>query len=251
MCGRFNLRSSVSDIVSVFLPGFGASDFSYLESSHQARYNIAPTQPILCVVQPDQPLVGIHGRSSIDGGNEGSQERTLAAFRWGLVPSWAKDIAIGNRMINARSETAAEKPSFKSALKSRRCVIPADGYYEWQKTETGKQPYEFFAIDGKPLALAGLWERNSKVLPNGETLYTCTILTTSSNGFTSDIHDRMPVILSGDSLDEWLDPKFSDMQAVESMLVPAAEDLLGKRPVSRMLNNVRNQGAELLQADAE
>lgn len=247
MCGRFNLRTSVAEINRIFLPGFDATHFGELEP----RYNIAPTQPILCVVEPNAPLTVAQPEIPSASGDlqETARGRMLARFRWGLVPTWAQDLGIGNRMINARAETAAEKPSFKSALKSRRCIIPADGFYEWQSTESGKQPYEFSACEGNPLAIAGLWERNSKILPAGQTLYTCTILTTSANRFMSEIHDRMPVILPREAWDRWLDPGFSDVGAVESMLISAPEDTLRKRPVSRKLNNVRNQGADLLEVD--
>lgn len=231
MCGRFNLRTSVSQIAQIFLPGFDPSSLPTAEP----RYNIAPTQPILCVVDP--------------GAQEQNTARRLTYFRWGLIPPWAKEMSIGNSMINARGETVAEKRSFKPALKSRRCIIPVDGYYEWLRTETGKQPYEFSAATGGLLALAGLWEKNKIVSDNAETVYTCTIITTGANEFMAEIHDRMPVILPTSSWEQWLDPEFTDIEAAQKMLHAAPNDLLVKRPVSRKLNNVRNQGAELLRPD--
>ena len=224
MCGRFNLHSPASDIARQFLPGVDLEPSSEL----LPRYNIAPTQPIACVVQS-------------------SGNRQLDLFRWGLVPSWANDLAIGNKMINARSETAAEKPSFRSAFKSRRCLIPMNGYYEWKATDSGKQPYEFFAADGSLLAVAGLWEQNKKVLPDSQPLRSCTILTTSGNRFTSDIHDRMPVILPESHWDQWLDPEFADKPFLQSLMISAPDEYLLRREVSRQVNNVRNQGESLLQ----
>ena len=247
MCGRFNLRTSVAEIADIFMLDFDSIHFGQIEP----RYNIAPTQPILCVVESSDPLTGarLENRDEFVEHPILPSGRRLAQFRWGLVPTWAKELAIGNRMINARAETAAEKPSFKSALKARRCIIPADGYYEWQSTESGKQPYEFNRSDGKPLALAGLWERNDKLLPDGQPLYTCTILTTSANQMMSKIHDRMPVILPREAWDRWLEPSFTDTGELASMMVSAPEGTLCMRPVSRRLNNVRNQGADLLKAD--
>ncbi|WP_164102974.1 SOS response-associated peptidase [Candidatus Laterigemmans baculatus] len=228
MCGRFNLRTSVAEIAQRFLPGIDRTSLP----PWQPRYNIAPTQSILCVLQPE---VG--------------QPRQLSLFRWGLVPSWADDVKIGNRMINARSETAAEKPSFRAAWKSRRCLIPADGYYEWQKTAEGKQPYEINASDGSLLALAGLWERNDKADAGGQPLYSCTILTTAANRFAAQIHDRMPVILRDDFIDRWLDPSFRDPELLHQATAAVDEGMLQMHPVSKRLNAVTNEGADLLNSN--
>lgn len=225
MCGRFNLRTPVADIAQRFLPGVDRRSLP----EWQPRYNIAPTQSILCVVQP---AVG--------------EPRQLSLFRWGLVPAWADDPKIGNRMINARSETAAEKPAFRAAWKTRRCLIPADGYYEWQQTAEGKQPYEITASDGRLLPLAGLWERNEKVDPASQPLYSCTILTTAANQFASQIHDRMPVIVREDFIDRWLDPGFRDSESLQNATAAVDEDMLRMRPVSKRLNVVSNEGADLL-----
>lgn len=228
MCGRFNLRSSASAIAQQFLPGV---DCSFL-SDVVPRYNIAPTQSIFCVLRPE---VGA--------------SRQMSLFRWGLVPSWADSASIGNNMINARSETAIEKPAFRAAMKSRRCVIPADGYYEWLATKNGKQPYEFSRRDGRLLAFAGLWEQNKRVAPSDHPLLTCTILTTSANAFASRIHDRMPVILADEDIDTWIDPGLKNAEAVRHLMCPADEDILQVRPVSKRLNYVQNQGPDLLEPE--
>lgn len=157
--------------------------------------------------------------------------------RWGLVPSWAKDLAIGNRMINARGETVDTKPSFHKAFATRRCLIPVDGYFEWMKTDDGKQPYLIEPVAGGVLAMAGLWEENRKVSDDGSTIRTCTIITTSANRKTSTLHDRMPVLLDREDHDRWLDPGFRDVQELKGLLVPAAEELLDMTPVSHRVNS--------------
>jgi putative SOS response-associated peptidase YedK len=168
-------------------------------------------------------------------------------MRWGLVPPWADDLAIGNRMINARGETVDQKPSFRKAFASRRCLIPADGYFEWQKTADGKQPYLIELADGGVFAMAGLWEENRKVAGDAAPLLTCTVITTEANQMTGKVHDRMPVILEPEQYDRWLDPGFRDAEALKEMLDPAAEDLLRMTPVSRHVNNPRNDDAECAQ----
>ena len=196
------------------------------------RYNIAPTQSVACVVR------------LTTGG-----PRQLDLFRWGLVPSWADNLAIGSRMINARSETVAEKPSFRKAFASRRCLVISDGYYEWKADGKAKQPYLIEHADGDVFAMAGLWEENRKAVKNVETneaesIKTCTVLTTAGNEFTSDIHDRMPVILSDNQFDRWLDPSNHDTESLQSLLVPAPNELLRRTPVSKHVANVRNVDAE-------
>lgn len=225
MCGRFNLRTSVEGIVQQFLPGVSLD----VCPAQEPRYNIAPTQHIVCVMQPE---VGSH--------------RTLKFMRWGLLPGWANDLTVGNRMINARAETACSKPAFRHAMKTQRCIIPADGYYEWKLEDSGKQPYEFSLRSGRLLAMAGLWEKNSRLGGEGKPILSCTILTTSANPFAGEFHDRMPVLLDDDQIDQWLDPGFSDPAILGEMMRPAPEDWLQCRPVSRRLNFVRNQGASLL-----
>jgi putative SOS response-associated peptidase YedK len=186
MCGRFALiidASLLADVFDVDPP-----------RELEPRFNIAPTQTI--------PIVRAN--------REGSRE--LALVRWGLVPSWAKDEKMGARMINARGETVVEKPSFRSAVKSRRCLIPADGFYEWVRTGEGKQPHFIHFSDARVFAFAGLWERWHKA--SGEPVDTCTVITTSPNELIADLHDRMPVILPQTVYDEWLEPAPLDADRV-------------------------------------
>ena len=192
------------------------------EPELRPRYNIAPTQ--------DVPVV----RSSGGG-------RAWAQLRWGLIPSWAKDPSMGSRMINARSETVAEKPSFRAAFKRRRCLVVADGYYEWQKLGKIKQPYYIHMRDDGPFALAGLWE-TWRGLPAeaSDPLETCTIITTAANDATRPIHDRMPVILAPADYDLWLDPDMEDPQQIESLLGPYESDDLVASAVSTHVNSPKN-----------
>lgn len=189
------------------------------------RYNIAPTQPVPVIRQnPKEPL------------------RELSLCRWGLVPSWAKDPSVAARMINARSETASTKPAFSDALKFRRCLVPADGFYEWQKTGRVKQPYCFEINNGELFAFAGIWDRWNDA--SGKPLETCSILTTTPNAVTSSVHDRMPVILYPDSYDLWLDPGMKDVTAVAELLVPYDARRMRRYPVSSRINSVINDDEE-------
>jgi putative SOS response-associated peptidase YedK len=206
MCGRFALTSPPDVIAALF-------DL-VLPPDVGPRYNIAPTQPVGTVRQGD------------DG-------RTFDLLRWGLVPPWAKDISIGSRMINARSETAATKPAFRSAMKRRRCLIPADGFYEWQPRGSEKQPFFIHAKDGGLLVFAGLWE---SWVQDDEEIESCTILTTEANATTEAMHDRMPVILAPSDFDAWLDPGRQDAAELAPLLRPAPDDLLDAYPVSRRVN---------------
>lgn len=220
MCGRFSLIVDASVLARVFEI-----------DPHQnlkPRFNIAPTQtiPIVCA-----------GRE---------QPREWAEVRWGLVPSWAKDSKIGARMINARGETVAEKPSFRSAVKNRRCLIPADGFYEWAKTDTGKQPNYIHFNDGRAFAFAGLWERWHK--SEGETLDTCTIITTTPNALVAELHDRMPVILAPDVFSEWLEPRPLAPDRLQDLLVPCPTDGMEAYPVSTHVNRPANDDPECVLA---
>jgi putative SOS response-associated peptidase YedK len=192
----------------------------------EPRYNIAPTQDVAVVRQ------------------EGST-RALALLRWGLVPSWSKDPTIGARMINARAETAAEKPAFRAAFKQRRCLVLADGFYEWQSSGQGrqKQPFYIHMKDGKPFALAGLWERWQGD-EGGSTLETCTILTTEPNELVRPIHNRMPVILAPADYGQWLDPAMQQAGPLQAMLQPYPAAALDAYPVSRAVNNARHDSPE-------
>jgi putative SOS response-associated peptidase YedK len=189
------------------------------------RYNIAPTQPVPVIRQnPKEPV------------------RELSLFRWGLIPSWAKDMSGAAMMINARSETASTKPAFRDALNSRRCLIPADGFYEWQKGGKTKRPYCFEVNEGQLFAFAGIWDRWNG--PTGNWIKSCSILTTTPNAVTSTVHDRMPVILDPDCYDLWLDPGMHDMTVVSDMLKPFDARLMRCYPVSSRVNHVANDDAE-------
>jgi putative SOS response-associated peptidase YedK len=246
MCGRFTLRANLQEVVEQFQ--LEAVPDSLPDRLSQARYNIAPTQPVTAIRCPKD-----------------AQHRELVGLRWGLIPSWAKDAAIGNQTINARAETVAEKPAFRSAFKSRRCLIVADGYYEWQKQGKQKQPYFFHRRDDRPFAFAGLYEHWSggagaatipsssttmKSTPSGSTpspWESCTIITTSANEFTQPIHDRMPVILQPADFLRWLDPQEKDRDRLESLLRPYAGDDFVATPVSTHVNNPRHEDPECLQ----
>jgi putative SOS response-associated peptidase YedK len=221
MCGRFAQRSDPKRL---------AKEFKVAEVPQvEARYNIAPTQEILAV------------RELADG-------REMSFFKWGLVPSWAKDTSIGVRLINARSETVEEKPSFREAFKKRRCIIPADGFYEWQRARGKKQPFFFRMRDERPFGFAGLWERWEGEV--GQVINSCTILTTESNHVLQPVHHRMPVILHPDDYELWLDNDVRKSDLVKELLWPyQAEEMIGY-PVGIAINNPRNQGAELIQASA-
>lgn len=216
MCGRFSLTQSAEPIAQIFqLP-----DLPDLKP----RYNIAPSQQVATIIQPTQ--------------------REFRWMRWGLIPSWAKDPKIGNKLINARAETLAEKPSFRNAFKRRRCLIIADGFYEWQKLEKRKQPYYIKMQDGNPFAFAGLWE--SWKSPQGEEIVSCTIVTTAANSLMEPIHDRMPVILSPDECDRWLDSSASEAQVLKNLLKPYNSDEMLAFPVSSTVNSPANDRAECI-----
>jgi putative SOS response-associated peptidase YedK len=218
MCGRYRLSRRKQIIEEHFDIVSGKEDWS-------PRYNIAPTQPVPVIRQnPKEPA------------------RELSLLRWGLIPSWAKDSSVAAKMINARSETAATKPAFGDALKSRRCLIPADGFYEWMRTGKAKQPYCFEVNDGKLFAFAGLWDRWKD--PSGNWVKTCSILTTTPNAATSPVHDRMPVILDPDDYDVWLDPGMKDVAAASALLKPCDARLMRCYPVSTRINHVANDDAE-------
>jgi putative SOS response-associated peptidase YedK len=216
MCGRYELHTQPAALALAFGVPF--------PSQMRPRYNIAPMQ--------DVPIIR---RNS-------SGERELVDVRWGLVPRWAKDPAIGNRMINARSETLAEKPSFRTALKRHRCLLPADGFYEWKQAPSGtKQPIHIGMKDGAPFAFAGLFER--WLSPEGEVLDTCTIITTQSNALLSPLHDRMPVIVAFVAFDRWLDVANED---TAELFTPYPADAMMYYPVSTRVNSVRNDDAKLI-----
>jgi putative SOS response-associated peptidase YedK len=189
------------------------------------RYNIAPSQPVVTIRQDAGELV-----------------RKLSIMQWGLVPSWAKEPGIGYKTINARAETVATTPSFREPFKSQRCLVPADGFYEWQRDGKTKQPYCFEVNDGELFAFAGLWDEWKNA--QGELIESCTILTTMSNSLLADIHDRMPVILRQDDYELWLDPAFRDTPSLSEMLRPFDAELMSRHPVSTRVKQVQNDDAE-------
>jgi len=237
LCGRFTLRVPVIDLGQLFFAAMDqmatdqmATDQTVTDQGNEfevgpPRFNIAPTQNILCVHHDSQ------------------RDRFVAAsYRWGLIPAWAKDIAIGVRMINARSETLDSKPSFKQALARRRCVIPMDGYYEWTNATggAGKQPYLIEPVDGQVKFMAGLWEENQQIGADGA-IRSCTIITTPANTTTAHIHQRMPAFIRECDCPAWLDPRCHDASKLKMLLRPARQDLLKLMPVSRHVNSPRNE----------
>jgi putative SOS response-associated peptidase YedK len=216
MCGRFAFYSPAEAAAALF----GVSGAAEVEP----RYNIAPTQDIAAI------------RDNTDG------ERELVMLRWGLVPFWAKDPSIGNRMINARAETVAEKPSYRNAYKHRRCLVLADGFYEWQRQGDVKTPHFISLASGEPFALAGIWE-NWTDKDTGESLQTTSLITTEANDFMAPLHHRMPVILEARAATDWLEGSNELLDDVAAITPP-----LRAWPVDKRVNNARNQGEELVRA---
>jgi putative SOS response-associated peptidase YedK len=221
MCGRYAFFSPAEAVKRTF-----ALD---LLPELKPRYNIAPTQsvPALRVVE--------EGR------------RSLAMLHWGLVPHWAKERAIGNRMINARSETLTEKPSYREAFRRRRCLVLADGWYEWQPAPGGKQPWFVRLRDPRPIAFAGLWEKWKD--PAGGLLESCTIVTCNASESIRKIHDRMPVVLPEESWDRWMDPACSDTESLSRILGPCEAKALRAWQVGRLVNAPKNEGPKLIEAE--
>jgi putative SOS response-associated peptidase YedK len=220
MCGRYTLRSPSRVIAQEF--GVGG------ELELFPRFNIAPTQQVAVVRQ--MPA---------------AQGRELAFLRWGLIPSWASDPSMGNRLINARSETAAVKPSFRKAFQSRRCMVVADGFYEWQQTAKGKQPYFIGLGDDRPFGMAGLWEQCDK---QGGPIESCTILTTEANELVQPIHERMPVIVPADQYHLWLAPRCQDVERLGRLLRPYPSQDMRAYRVSTLVNNPRNDVPRCVEA---
>lgn len=222
MCGRYAITSAPEAIRALF---------RYAEQPNfPPRYNVAPTQPI--------PVVRL-----VNG------VRQFALLRWGLLPSWVKDPKAFTLVINARGESLLEKPAFRNAMKYRRCLIPADGFYEWQAGAARKQPYYVRAKSGGPLAFAGLWETWSG--PNGEEVDTVAIVTTRANRMLGHIHERMPVIVPPEAFDLWLDCKTVDAETAEAVILPAPDDLLEAYPISTAVNRVANDNAQLIEPLAD
>lgn len=218
MCGRYALYGPKSRLREHFDADFDGFEF-------RPRYNIAPMQDAPVILQVED-------------------ERVASLMRWGLLPSWAKDPTIAARLINARAETAAEKPSFRSAMKARRCLVPVDGFYEWAKVGDAKQPYFIRAANDEPLALAGLWEHWTS--PVGESIQTFTILTTEANDLIRPLHERMPVVLPPEVWNLWLRPSRTPAQ-LQPLLEPLPAGLLKLHPVAKRVGNARNDDADLVE----
>lgn len=217
MCGRFTLSSPPSVLARLFL----------LDETPKLspRFNIAPTQAVAVIRWSEE-----------------TRSRRLAMHQWGLIPSWAKDPAVGAKMINARSETVAERPAFRSAFRRRRCLVPADGFYEWVRAGNRKQPYHIRMRDGRPFAFAGIWERWKGA--GDSTLHTCALLTTVPNELLKPLHHRMPVILPEQVHAQWLDPANQDEAALRNLLQPYPAAGMIAYPVDRRVNNPGIDGKE-------
>ncbi len=222
MCGRMTQQRPTSELAEIFQ----AEDRI---DAPGGRFNLAPTDEAAVVVQRDEV-------------------RAITAFRWGLIPHWSDTPKTGNRMFNARAETIDRQPAFRYAFGKRRCIVPVDAYYEWQRAGSVRQPYAIVRADGRPLGLAGLWA-GWKDEETGEVIRSFTIVTTSANEMMAPIHDRMPVLLPDDAWERWLDPSRTEGEALaelKGLLIPAPDGALELYPVSRLVNSVRNDGPELM-----
>lgn len=220
MCGRFTQERPTSDLAEIF----GAED---LATAPGGRFNVAPTDEAAVIVQRDD-------------------RRAVTAYRWGLIPHWADDPRIGNRMINARAETIATSGAFRESFAKRRCLVPVDSFYEWRRDGTAKQPFRIVRTDGRPLALAGLWS-GWRDPESDRVIRTFTIVTTGPNELMRTIHDRMPVVVPPEAWDRWLDPGVGDPAELLGLLVPAPDSGLVAYPVSRRVNDVRNDDPTLVE----
>jgi putative SOS response-associated peptidase YedK len=260
MCGRYASARKRIELLEEF-----TVQSDRVAEDLKPDYNVAPTKPVYAVLtrQPDdrdgvreQPASSddtVEPGRAVEPASTG--QRQLRVVRWGLVPFWAKDVKIGSRMINARAETVAEKPAFRRAFAGRRCLLPADGYYEWQQQPAGpKQPIYISRADGGSLALAGLYElwRDPTVPPDDPEawLWTSTVITTSAPDELGHIHDRMPMVIDPASWGDWLDPANHEVSDLRSLLVPAAVSGLRTYPVSTAVNSVRNNGPSLIEPAA-
>jgi len=224
MCGRFVLMTPGKDLAE----RFGLQEIPDLKP----RYNIAPTQMVV-IIRLDRNTL----------------QRRLVQVKWGLIPFWAKDTSMRHRLTNARAESVTQKPAFRAAFKQRRCLIPADGFYEWKRREGGRQPYLLRNANGITFAFAGLWE--SWKGPDGEIIESCTILTTDANDLTRPIHDRMPVILHPRDYELWLDPEVKDPNLLKPLLCPYPSEEMIVRPVSPKVNKASYDGPDCVKAIGE
>lgn len=218
MCGRYSLATDISGLDDRFT-------FRGVDLPYKPRFNIAPTQEVLTVSREDE-------------------DNQAQFMKWGLIPFWAKDRSIGNRMINARAETVVEKPSFRQAFQKRRCLVIADGFYEWKKVPGGKVPMRITLKSGEPFGFAGLWETWKS--PEGELVRSCTIITTSPNELMEPIHNRMPVILPRDAEAQWLDVGLSDTGLLRELLVPYPASEMEAYGVSNLVNSPKNDVPEVI-----
>jgi putative SOS response-associated peptidase YedK len=227
MCGRFVQASSPELLVE----RFGVDELA--APRHEPSYNVAPRATVYAVR---------------DRAEDDRRRRYLSELRWGLIPSWAKDPKVGDRMINARAESLADKPAYERAFRRHRCLVPAEGFYGWQRRGSGKQPMFIHRRDGEPMAFAGLWAawRDAKD-PDGEWLRSCVIVTTNANDTVAPLHDRMPVVLEERDWERWLDPEAGDVDALARLLLPAADDLLVAYPVGNRVNSADNDDPELVE----
>ena len=224
MCGRYSLTATAKKLAETFV------DYADVPADMPPRYNIAPSQPIAVIAN--------------------NERHQVEFFQWGLIPSWAKDPKIGNRMINARSETLAEKPSFRTAYRRRRCLVLADGFYEWRRNpDKSKTPMYIQLEDQAPFAFAGLWEVWHS--PQADTILSCTILTTEPNDLMTSIHNRMPVILPRDAYAQWLDPNEQKPDQLQLLLKPYPAEEMIAHPVSTVVNNPSNDVPTCVQPVAE
>lgn len=219
MCGRFSQQRPASELAEIFAAEPLADDLG-------ARFNVAPTDEALVVVQRED-------------------RRAITAYRWGLVPHWADSSKVGSRMFNARAETLTTSPAFRDAFRRKRCLVPVDGFYEWRRIGTRRQPFSIARADGRPLALAGLWSGWRD--PDADRVVrTFTIVTTGPNEQMAALHDRMPVIVPEDAWSLWLDPELEDPAELQGLLGPTEDVQLEIRAVSPLVNNVRNEGPDLI-----
>jgi putative SOS response-associated peptidase YedK len=237
MCGRYASTKDPAKLASLFEAVDGTDG-----QAPAADHNVAPTKPVLTVVQR-------HARNAEGEPDPATTERSIRVMRWGLVPSWAKSPSAGARMINARSETVASKPAFRTSLARRRCLLPADGWYEWRRDGGKKQPFYMTSLDGSSLAFAGIWStwHDPQADEAGKPLVSCAVLTTDAVGPLAEVHERMPLLLSQPQWEKWLDP---DATEVADLLAPPSDELIAGlelRPVSDAVNSVRNNGPRLLE----
>jgi putative SOS response-associated peptidase YedK len=220
MCGRFSQQRPASELAEIFAAEPLAEELG-------PRFNVAPTDEAFVVVQRDE-------------------RRAIVAYRWGLIPHWAEAAKVGSRMFNARAETLTSSPAFRDALRRKRCLVPVDGFYEWKREGTRRQPYLITRTDGRPLALAGLWSGWRDPAAD-RVVRTFTIVTAGPNAQIADLHDRMPVVVPEGAWATWLDPRLDDPAELQGLLQPNEEVELSLTAVSRLVNDVRNDGPELIE----